>query len=387
MFLFRIFVFMLPGFSIASEVIIKGKSITVSSEEVGFPPVGCLDGSKVTGMCHTLKEDDPWVQIDLGDEYIISEIHIYNRFGTPCEQRLFCTSSNCEPCSVNGVCNDPNCTFVTHVGDTPCGQGDKDIACDSSPVCVVGDDTSPQIKNSDQFLVTARCTVNLRGRYVTVRLPGKGRTLHLFELEAKGRPTKSYFGGEVFMDSTLTVSGEDITQSLGNLRSSIQNVLTQVAQETGRLDERITQIDGRVTQLQGSVNVVTEDIQVLQQGQVNFSLWGTELSNNLEQVKRDVGSVNAQVLFLNNEMETIVSELLEVGDAVADVKTYNISKLEAENAQLRNEISRLDGSLQQQNKIHKQELLSLEANISQLVSMIEDIKKPCVCEEKHGCRP
>ena len=59
-------------------------------EEYGYDPYGACNGKK-TGEFgfHTIKEDQPWWQIDLQGVYQLSEIKIYNRINT-CKERA-CT--------------------------------------------------------------------------------------------------------------------------------------------------------------------------------------------------------------------------------------------------------------------------------------------------------
>jgi hypothetical protein len=57
------------------------KLVTISSRHPGTPdPSGATDGKVVAPFqAHTSIEGDPWIRVDLGREYEISKVKIYNR--------------------------------------------------------------------------------------------------------------------------------------------------------------------------------------------------------------------------------------------------------------------------------------------------------------------
>jgi len=75
------------GFAPTLVDVAEGKAVTMSSQYEGF------DGSRATSgnlnsFCHTEKQDDPWVTVDLGANYFVVYVEVYNRGDKQFEDRL-----------------------------------------------------------------------------------------------------------------------------------------------------------------------------------------------------------------------------------------------------------------------------------------------------------
>ena len=111
----------------------------------------CIDGDHRTrgycergaSLCHSATQQDPWLEIDLGEDRLVGSVLIYNRIDC-CRERL-------------GV-------YELYLGDegvhrrTRCGAG---------------------LADATSLRVAAGCTGY--GRFVTLFLPGEQRTLHIQE--------------------------------------------------------------------------------------------------------------------------------------------------------------------------------------------------------------
>ena len=50
-----------------------------STYAADYPAAMCVDGNRTSGFCHTDIEANPWWQVDLGGNYALSQIVVYNR--------------------------------------------------------------------------------------------------------------------------------------------------------------------------------------------------------------------------------------------------------------------------------------------------------------------
>ncbi|XP_074661303.1 uncharacterized protein LOC141913971 [Tubulanus polymorphus] len=57
----------------------RGKTVTTSSPFALYPGSECTDGQTVSGMCHTLADQDAWIRIDLGTQYVVNEVTLWDR--------------------------------------------------------------------------------------------------------------------------------------------------------------------------------------------------------------------------------------------------------------------------------------------------------------------
>ncbi|XP_029141723.1 fucolectin-5-like [Protobothrops mucrosquamatus] len=114
---------------------------------------GNRDGDWRHGSCsHTLAEEEPWWSLDLGASYAISAVVVKNRQEC-CSGRLKGAQIRVGECGVNhGKCN---------------------------PICGT-------ISNGSAGSLSVICCGGLRGRYVTVVIPGRAEYLTLCELEVYG---------------------------------------------------------------------------------------------------------------------------------------------------------------------------------------------------------
>ncbi|KAL7990235.1 hypothetical protein Chor_010589 [Crotalus horridus] len=114
---------------------------------------GNRDGDWRHGSCsHTLAEEEPWWSVDLGASYAISAVVVKNRQEC-CSRRLKGAQIRVGECGVShGKCN---------------------------PICGT-------ISNGSAGSLSIICCGGLRGRYVTVVIPGRTEYLTLCDLEVYG---------------------------------------------------------------------------------------------------------------------------------------------------------------------------------------------------------
>ncbi|XP_040399697.1 fucolectin-1-like [Cygnus olor] len=114
---------------------------------------GNRDSNWRHGSCsHTRREHEPWWAVDLGGRHAVAAVLVKNRQDC-CWQRL------------RGA--------QVHVGDAPAEHG-RD-----NPICGIIADASPGS-------LSTVCCRGLRGRYVSVLIPGREEQLALCEVEVYG---------------------------------------------------------------------------------------------------------------------------------------------------------------------------------------------------------
>ncbi|XP_033012061.1 uncharacterized protein LOC117050501 [Lacerta agilis] len=124
---------------------------------------GNCDGDFFHGSCtHTSTEKEPWWHVDLGEQFAISTVVVKNREDC-CSERLLGAE--------------------IHVGDSVADHGKSNPLCDGPPfsLCSCGNITDTR-RGSFSSL---NCHW-LKGRYVSVNLPGHASTLTLCEVEVYG---------------------------------------------------------------------------------------------------------------------------------------------------------------------------------------------------------
>ncbi|KAG9259556.1 hypothetical protein AMEX_G27869, partial [Astyanax mexicanus] len=118
---------------------------------------GNRDGNYFCGSCtHTKSDDNPWWRLDLLKEYNIYSIYITNR-GDCCSERI------------NGA--------EIHIGNSLSNNGNDNPRC--GVISSIGKNPS----------VTFQCN-GMKGRYVTIMIPGRKEFLTLCEVEVFGAPVQ-----------------------------------------------------------------------------------------------------------------------------------------------------------------------------------------------------
>ena len=65
--------------------------VAVSASSERNAASACIDGVIDTAYfvgCETRNEDDPWLEVDMGDTFPVSHVRIYNRDDSGCDNRL-----------------------------------------------------------------------------------------------------------------------------------------------------------------------------------------------------------------------------------------------------------------------------------------------------------
>eukprot|EP00039_Didymoeca_costata_P011280 m.157614 g.157614 ORF g.157614 m.157614 type:complete len:341 (-) comp15121_c0_seq2:190-1212(-) len=119
----------------------------------------------------------------------------------------------------------------------------------------------------------------------------------------------------------------------------------------------------------------------------------TKMNGNIAHLMNEIGFINFDVKNNNYRLDESASYIQELEDKVLE-HNANITNLELENKMLREENNRHSqeiSSLQQEVSLLKakniEEMAQMQANLTSLLAMMQNIMKPCVCEDKHGCRP
>ncbi|XP_074661534.1 receptor-type tyrosine-protein phosphatase kappa-like [Tubulanus polymorphus] len=143
----------------------RGKTVTTSSPFALYPGSKCTDGQTVSGMCHTLADQDAWIRIDLGTQYVVHEVELWDRTdAADCDAEWKKRARNLEVRVGNEYGNDTRISTsnqkCAYQGPPLCGTH-KTLACSPGPIV---------------------------GRYVTVQHKnlGKAEYLALAEIEVIG---------------------------------------------------------------------------------------------------------------------------------------------------------------------------------------------------------
>ncbi|MEM6767986.1 MAG: fibronectin type III domain-containing protein, partial [Bacteroidota bacterium] len=138
----------------------EGKLAIQSTTKSGGDAAFAVDGSlSESNLQHTLKSDNPWWQVDLGDVYHIKDLFVYNR--TSC-------------------CGDRIKNFHVFISPYPFSS--------FATVTSLQDDPNVyalQASNTNEALYTFELSETVVGRYVRIQLPGK-QTLHMKEVVVMG---------------------------------------------------------------------------------------------------------------------------------------------------------------------------------------------------------
>ncbi|XP_074661503.1 receptor-type tyrosine-protein phosphatase delta-like isoform X2 [Tubulanus polymorphus] len=124
----------------------RGKTVTMSSH-FAFHGTGdkCADGqTAISGggeLCHTKEDQDAWIRIDLGTQYVVREVTLWDRTdATDCDAEWKKRARNLE-IQVGSLISDQKCTYQ---GPALCGTH-KTLVCSPGPL--VGQYVTVQHKN------------------------------------------------------------------------------------------------------------------------------------------------------------------------------------------------------------------------------------------------
>eukprot|EP00039_Didymoeca_costata_P000740 m.47101 g.47101 ORF g.47101 m.47101 type:complete len:372 (+) comp10447_c0_seq2:175-1290(+) len=147
--------------------------------------------------------------------------------------------------------------------------------------------------------------------------------------------------GDAFVLKNLFVSGKNLLQEIDELQKSTEDTIANILND--------------ISELRNTSNSIVEEI---------------------TDVRRDIGSIQFIMKETTDSLSASFGMINDLEGTIADIVTYNISQLESDN-----------NDLKRDNVLLKHTIATLQANYTTLLHMIEDLKKPCVCEEEHGCRP
>eukprot|EP00039_Didymoeca_costata_P012851 m.187123 g.187123 ORF g.187123 m.187123 type:complete len:400 (-) comp15602_c0_seq1:188-1387(-) len=384
---------------LAQEEVLKGVAAAMSSVLSSNDPSICI---KENGhICHSLDERDPWLQIDIGSECVISEVHIYNRLSPEmpegdCGYRLLCDDTACRPTACPACSNSTlgvSCGFVVTVGNTPCTHKDEANSCLQNSECFRGDVSTPEVDIRNR-LINVQCREKLIGRYITIALPGPLRTINLFRVEARGfcgLAKDVYVINKELSAVTATLTGVDeritgVDEEIIGVEAQINDTNIKVEDNKDDirniselvLKERENQAD-LVLKIFSNLTNLAELIHKEREKQADFA---SEITANLTKIAGESGKMESKINKVIADIGRFDFVVLEIKDQMHELNENN-KDLEDNVIDIVSE----NNALRQQNKQILEQLSSLQTNFSMLVAMIEEMKKPCVCEEKHGCRP
>ena len=120
-----------------------------------------------TSMCHSARRDNQWLQIDLGSEYLVTHILVYNRLDGNLESRLY--------------------PFEVWAHSSNRSEGDVTYPPPGAMIASMAHEPADATKGAPLVLWGAEA----RARYISLVLPGALRTLNLQEVAVYGTPTSS----------------------------------------------------------------------------------------------------------------------------------------------------------------------------------------------------
>ncbi|XP_074661323.1 uncharacterized protein LOC141913986 [Tubulanus polymorphus] len=147
----------------------RGKKVTTSSTHPGSPASECTDGQTVTSggaeLCHTNADQDAWIRIDLGTQYVVHEVTLWDRTdAADCDAEWKKRARNMEirvgneyGTSKNISTSNPICAYQ---GPALCGKHNTS-ACSAGPI--VGQYVTVQHKNISKVEYLALAEIEVIG--------------------------------------------------------------------------------------------------------------------------------------------------------------------------------------------------------------------------------
>eukprot|EP00039_Didymoeca_costata_P018164 m.332348 g.332348 ORF g.332348 m.332348 type:complete len:362 (-) comp16934_c0_seq1:406-1491(-) len=161
--------------------------------------------------------------------------------------------------------------------------------------------------------------------------------------------------GDVFVARKLIVDGEDVIQDIGTVRSNI------------------TKLDKDIVDLKKGV------------GEINFAVKTN--ADHLGDSAAGIQELEDKMLEHDSNITNLESENKRLQEELANLKKGTITNHSQEISSLQEEIARSKTNNVEMQANFNEEFARLQANFTALLIMMQDMKKPCICEDKHGCRP
>eukprot|EP00039_Didymoeca_costata_P015062 m.251191 g.251191 ORF g.251191 m.251191 type:complete len:372 (+) comp16146_c0_seq14:119-1234(+) len=196
------------------------------------------------------------------------------------------------------------------------------------------------------------------------------------------------FGSSVFYDTPCGPSISPpvslfLCQRVGynhwmQLMYKTENLVDEVSEN---LNNFVAQVQKNITTVNNSVTALEHGFQDIREVMGTNTLrikllddWKQEMLGEFNGMRDDVVDLQNDITKLESSTD-INSIIQDVLDAIPHSKNYTeeINMLQANNTALQKQLDDTTADL-------KKEIAALKA-------MIEALQKPCVCEEKHGCRP
>eukprot|EP00039_Didymoeca_costata_P019209 m.336644 g.336644 ORF g.336644 m.336644 type:complete len:385 (-) comp17912_c0_seq1:70-1224(-) len=266
----------------AAQIVIHSQStatMSTESEPHIYKPAYCNDGAFSVAsqnwghMCHSIQEENPWVQLDYGSEKVINRVRIGNRQwpgNGVCRERVYC-QTNCFTQKSDycfKTCQEgQNCGYEIRVGNTPCnGDGDN---CQSNTRCYFGDYNDFQNLTPDEQrdnMIEIQCDRELKGRYLQLILPGKSRSINLQEIQALNDPgyhtSTSSTGTSATKTTRTTVSTTTKTTVTNTALQLLKNkisatelaLLAEIEEQLKDALEREEVLENKVMDLEDQLN-------------------------------------------------------------------------------------------------------------------------------------
>lgn len=278
----------------ADEHLLKPTQVSMSSTyDERFPASSCIDGSVFPGkFCHSRNNDaDPYIQLDFGEEVVVSKIVITNRKApTICGARARCGNLACTLDNIDSCCPDTElgktCGLDIRVGNTAC-HTELD-ACTSNAKCAVtiGPDS---LFEAPAMQGEIKCGQKLTGRYVQVRHPGPTRFINLNEVQVFGieKPTVTTTTRTTTTDTMTTAT--DTFDRLADDRLSVieKAIFAELDDEKSKIDvlqEQVAQLQRDLERTQTDLAKANKTIAANQDLGATLRDAVTDLTSNLDQV-------------------------------------------------------------------------------------------------------
>eukprot|EP00039_Didymoeca_costata_P005409 m.81384 g.81384 ORF g.81384 m.81384 type:complete len:461 (+) comp12810_c0_seq3:24-1406(+) len=224
-----------------------------------------------------------------------------------------------------------------------------------------------------------------------VRNPGGGARVFTVGSGTRDGDRKDAFYvntlGDTYIEKNLYVNNKlvDVT-ALENVDNDLRQRITSIQDDVNKLEVDVTNVLSQIQDSKNDVDDLKKDI-----GDYNSFKklvtedWMMEIHQSIFEMTEEILILKENVTKLesqdnSSDLVAQVSNMVQTILAQPNNYTEQINLLQAQNVALKSE---LDNS--------KQAMATLETTLNEevaaLKAMIADISKPCVCEEKHGCRP
>eukprot|EP00039_Didymoeca_costata_P008598 m.113829 g.113829 ORF g.113829 m.113829 type:complete len:409 (-) comp14149_c0_seq2:121-1347(-) len=204
-------------------------------------------------------------------------------------------------------------------------------------------------------------------------------------------------GRLVVEDQDVLQKFEDIADMHKNSTEELTNVLANVVMASEITTTKTTM---KIEILDNKTNEIIQDLATLREitnfsnsietSFKNINTTVTELQQGVRDIRKDIGETESDLKALKETDEDMLRELKDIRDDVIDLQNMDLSSTKQEildaMLQFENNTEEID-MLKANNTALQLRLDDTNKEIAALKAMIEGLQKPCVCEEKHGCRP